>query len=93
MQNSNGKPIIKRKRRVYEGIVKYHELFGIFLNFDKENSRAVRFALYYLRIVILITISALFTQSLNQIQSILLSVITASFTIVPALIISNLLKS
>jgi hypothetical protein len=61
VKNENGTVKRRRKRRLYEGIVKYHDLFGIFLTFDKEQSRAVRFALYYLRITVLITMSALFT--------------------------------
>ena len=42
--------------------------------------------------MVLITMSALFTQSLNQIQAIAISVITASFTIIPALLVSTLVK-
>jgi hypothetical protein len=65
VKNENGTVQRRRKRRLYEGVVKYHDLFGIFLIFDKEQSRPARFALYYLRIVMLITMSALFTESLN----------------------------
>ena len=81
----------QKKRRLYEGVIKYHDLFGVFLNFDKEMPRAVRFALYYLRINLLITLSALFSQRMDQIQAILVSAITASFLVIPTAIIKILL--
>jgi hypothetical protein len=83
----------KKKRHIYEGIVKYHDLFGVFLTFDKELSRPSRFALYYLRINLMITLSAVFCQSLDQIESIILSVIVAMFLIIPASIITAMIKS
>jgi hypothetical protein len=55
----------KKKRHIYEGIFKYHDLFGVFFTFDKELSRPARFALYYLRINLMITLSAVFCQSLD----------------------------
>ena len=50
---------------MHQGVIRLHELFGIFMVYDPLLSRPSRFVLYYLKIVAMITVSALFSQSLD----------------------------
>lgn len=54
----------KQKRKMFflQYIFYIHDYFSIFLMFDEELSRPVRFSLYYLKILLLIALSGLFSQ-------------------------------
>jgi hypothetical protein len=61
--------------------------------YNNEASRPVRFCLYYMKIVLMIAVSGLFTEAVNQVQAILLSIIMAIFFVVPVVIVQKLLAA
>jgi hypothetical protein len=68
-------------------------LFGIFINYDKDLSRPSRFVLYYLKISTLITLSAIFSQKYNLVQSIVITLLCSLLIIIPTTILASMLKS
>ena len=77
------------KKSFAEGIIKLHEIFSIFAIFDENLSRPVRIVLYFIKLTGLMAISAAFSQALNQVQSILLSVISGVFIAIPIAIVQK----
>ena len=75
------------------GIIQFHELFSIFFLFNDKLSRPVRFTIYYMKVTSVMALSGVFSQSLNQIQALLLSVIMAVAIGVPIAIICALFKT
>jgi hypothetical protein len=55
--------------------------------YDAIKSRPVRFTIIFLKILYVLAISGIFTQSLNQVQAILLSIISAVVISLPAALI------
>lgn len=48
-------------RNTYEGILRFHNFFGIYICYESKLSRPIRFAMYYLRLSLLVAVSGLFT--------------------------------
>lgn len=51
----------KNLRYISEGIFRFHEYFGVFIVYEKEISRPVRFLVYYVKLSVLIAVSGLFS--------------------------------
>lgn len=60
--------------------------------YDKDISRAKRYLIYYLKIHILLALTALVSRDGNQLYSLLVSLVCAIFLGVPTAIIKALLK-
>ena len=74
-------------------IIELHEFFQIFFRYDDKLSRPQRFSIFYLKINVLIALSGLFSQAMNEVQSILFSIICALFLTIPMNVIEYLLIS
>lgn len=72
--------------------MRLHEFMSIFFIFEENFSRPARLTLYYLKINLMITLSALFAQQFSPVESILVSIICALVLGIPLAIISVLFK-
>ncbi|KAL4504649.1 hypothetical protein ABPG73_021496 [Tetrahymena malaccensis] len=63
--------------RYLKQILFFHNFFGIFLVYDKEMSRPLRFSCFYVRLIHSFAISIIFNQSLSIVQLIAVSIANA----------------
>lgn len=82
-----------KRRKIREGVILLHDIFGIFLVYDPLLSRPVRFVLLYLKILGLIAIAAIFSQQLSQIQAVLVTILGAVVITVPISLMQRALKA
>ena len=54
--------LTKNRKEVVFAMLSLHKFFGIFLSFNKNVSRPVRFSLYFLKIMALMAVSGIFSQ-------------------------------
>lgn len=81
------------ERSIWEGILIPHNFFGIFLTYEDKLSRPLRFIIYFIGVNILISVTILFNRGLNQIQTIIFSIIAAIFIGIPVAILKAMFKN
>ena len=78
---------------VHSGVFQLHEFFSIFAKFDPKISRQLRLTVFFLKILLILAVSGLFSQQMNEYQAMLFSIISTVVVNVPIAIIMVLMKT
>ena len=78
---------------IHSGVFQLHEFFSIFMKYDEKLSRPIRFCVFYLKILLILAISGLFSQQMNEYQALLLSILSTIIVNIPLIILQILLRS
>ncbi|EAR97206.1 REJ domain protein (macronuclear) [Tetrahymena thermophila SB210] len=73
-------------------ILVFHNFFNIFFIHDEQLSRALRFTIFYLRVVHSLSISTIFDQQYDEAQMIIVSIINTSIIVISVALIQTLYK-
>lgn len=76
-----------------EGALRLHELFSILFFYMPIFSRPMRFTLYYVKLVIVMTMGSIFAASFTLVESVIVGIFVAMCSSIPLIVYKALLNN